>query len=71
MTKNELVEAVKAHAVENYEDDGWDYLVECYDDGEVAELIDGATTVEEAIKAAAEIMRLLDDRRKDIQATAW
>lgn len=71
MTKNELVEAVKAHAVENYEDDGWDYLVECYDDQEVAELIGEATTVEDAIKAAAEIMRLLDERRRDIQATAW
>jgi hypothetical protein len=70
-TTKEMVDGVKAHAVENYEEDGWDYLVECYDDAEVAELIEGATTVAEAIELAAEIMKIKDDYRKDIQATAW
>lgn len=71
MTKNELVKAVKAHAVDNYETGGWDYLVECYSDAEVAELIGRATTVKGAIKKVAEVMGIKDDYRKDIQGTAW
>lgn len=68
-----LVEAVKAHANTNYEEDGWDYLVECYSDEEVAELIldAGAKTNAEAIKAVGEVMKIKDDYRKEIQATAW
>jgi len=70
-TKQEMVDGVKAHAKANYEDDGWDYLVECYEDDEVAELIEGATTVAGAIKAAAEIMKFKNDYRADIQGTVW
>lgn len=70
-TKQELVQAVKQHALGNYEDDGWDYLVECYEDAEVLELIGDATTVEGAIKAVGRVMKIKDDYRKDIEATAW
>ena len=35
-----LVDAVKGHAVRNYEKDGWDYIVECYGDGDIAELFE-------------------------------
>jgi len=71
MTKTELVEAVKAHAVDNYESGGWDYLVECYSDAEVEELIGKATTVKGAIKKVAKVMGIKNDYREDIQATAW
>jgi carbamoylphosphate synthase large subunit len=71
MTKDELVKAVKAHAVANYETGGWDYLVECYSDTEVAELIGGARTVKGAIKKVAKVMGIKNDYREDIQATAW
>jgi len=71
MTKDELVKAVKAHAIDNYETGGWDYLVECYSDAEVAELIGGARTVKGAIKKVAEVMGIKSDYREDIQATAW
>ena len=71
MTKDELVSAVKQHAVDHYEEDGWDYLVECYSDAEVAELIGGARTVNGAIKKVAKVMKIKGDYREDIQATAW
>jgi carbamoylphosphate synthase large subunit len=71
MTKDELVKAVKAHAVEHYESGGWDYLVECYSDEEVAELIGGARTVKGAIKKVGEVMGIKDDYRGEIEATAW
>tara|TARA_R110002110_G_scaffold314125_1_gene527346 strand:- start:286 stop:510 length:225 start_codon:yes stop_codon:yes gene_type:complete len=63
-TVKELVAAVKAHAVDHYDADGWDYIVEAYSYDDVAELIEGASTVAEAIKQAAEIMGILDDRRQ-------
>ncbi len=49
--------AVKAHALANY-NSGWDVVVECYEDYEIALRIVGARTAEEAIdtfKIVAEI----------------
>jgi hypothetical protein len=70
-TTKEMVDAVKAHAVEHYEEDGWDYLVECYSNEEVEELIGKCRTVSGAIKKVAKIMKIKGDYRDDIQATAW
>lgn len=52
MDKQQLIEAVKAHAKAQYEN-GWDTVVECYDDADIADSIGGASTVEEAINAVA------------------
>jgi hypothetical protein len=42
MTKIEdLVEAVKTHAAEHYEDGGWDVIVETLDDNDIAEILRG------------------------------
>jgi hypothetical protein len=51
-TKITLVEAVKAHAYENYEK-GWDTIVECYTDAELARLIGRAATAQQAIDNVA------------------
>tara|TARA_R100000700_G_scaffold38694_1_gene50344 strand:+ start:226 stop:453 length:228 start_codon:yes stop_codon:yes gene_type:complete len=63
-----LVDAVKGHAVRNYEKDGWDYIVECYGDGDIASIIQAAnaTTREEAIKAVGDYIKVKDDYRSDI-----
>lgn len=38
----ELVEAVKAHAIENYDSgQGWDHVVEAMDDAEIAKILWG------------------------------
>ncbi len=66
-----LVDAVKAHAHKNYEKDGWDYVVESYEDKEIWEEIAGCKTPEKAIKKMHGIVSMLDDRRKDIEATAY
>lgn len=69
----DLIKAVRAHALAHYEEDGWDYVVECYEDADLQQLIEeeGATTAEEAIKALGKVMKLKDDYRKDIQGTAF
>ena len=38
-TRDELVAAVKAHALEHYNDGGWDVVVECWTDAMIAELL--------------------------------
>jgi hypothetical protein len=46
---NEFIEAVRAHALANYEVKSWSYIVEAFDDEEVAEEIGDASSAEEAI----------------------
>jgi hypothetical protein len=48
-TMNEMVEAVKAKAMENYEN-GWSFIIECYSDEDIAEQLEGCTTIAAALK---------------------
>ena len=51
--ETDLIAAVRRHAINNYEQDGWDVLVECWDDGNILERISDANaqTPDAAIKA--------------------
>lgn len=78
MEQMDIVAAVKKHAQANYEKDGWDIIVECWGTEEIVEVLNGdnlsgkpCQSVEAAIAEVREIAKLHDDRRKDIQATAW
>ena len=64
----EIVAAVRAHALENYETEGWDFVVECWTDADIAERIGEARTVEAAIAAVGRIAGLLDERRSEVRA---
>jgi hypothetical protein len=66
-----LVEAVKAHAISNYAVDGWDIVVECYDDSELLDIIAeaGAATEAEAIAAVGAVVGLIHEVRADIQGS--
>jgi hypothetical protein len=66
-----LVEGVKKHATQHYEEDGWDYVVETMDDEEIADLVGFARNVREAIANVANTTTLLHERREDIQAEAF
>jgi 2',3'-cyclic-nucleotide 2'-phosphodiesterase (5'-nucleotidase family) len=70
MTYENLIKAVKAHALENYESNGWDYVVECFDNSEIARIIDEAKaeTEEAAIKAVGEVAKLLGGARDEVRA---
>lgn len=67
----DIIAAVKAHAEANYSKGGWDIVVECYEDSEIAEAIEGCTTAEEAIARLGKIVGWRNDYRKDIQAEAF
>lgn len=66
----DLVAAVKQFANSNYEN-GWDIVVETMTDEEIAEEIAGSKTPEEAIKKMAIIVDLYNDKRQEIQSTAF
>jgi len=68
---NNWTARIKAHALSNYETGGWDYIVESFEDSEIATEIEGCKTYKEALKKMKRLATVLDDRRKDIQATAW
>lgn len=65
MTRDELVEAVKDHATEHYNDGGWDMLVEAYEDDQIAEVIGGARTVKGALAKFKPLVSVWADRQAD------
>jgi hypothetical protein len=64
---NALIAAVKQHALAHYNEGGWDYVVECYEDDEIAELVAGATTEAEAIALVGQRVGTLHAYREDIR----
>jgi hypothetical protein len=63
METAELVAAVKAYAIENYTEGGWDVIVEAWDDAEIAETIGRATTVKGALAKFADVVDVYSDRQ--------
>lgn len=71
MEMQELVNAVMDHAEKNYNKDGWDYVVETMDRRDIAELIGEARSSKAAIAKVKKIAKLLNDRRREVEATIW
>jgi hypothetical protein len=70
MKVKELVEAVKDHAEQHYDEGGWDVIVECYDDAEIAEVIKGVRTVKGALARFAPLVSVWDERQTDARISA-
>lgn len=62
-----LVDFIKAHAVEHYEDGGWDVIVECWDDAQILETLHDfeATTQKQALDAFEGFVGVWADRQAD------
>lgn len=69
MTREELVQqmmrAVRDHAVEHYDDGGWDVIVEAWDDDHLRKVIGKARTNAGAIANVAVIVDVYADRQAD------
>lgn len=68
ISKADLIAAVRAHAVANYDKDGFDFLVECWTDDDIANAITGAKSKSGAIAAARKAVKVLADARQDARA---
>jgi hypothetical protein len=67
----ELIKRIRQHALANYEQGGWDYLVECYSDNDIILLVAECESFEQAIDKLGRIMAIKDDYRSDIQGEAF
>ena len=65
----ELLDAIRAHALANYNTEGWDYLVECWEDDYILDCLDGVTEVTEAIDAVRDALSPLNDMRDEVRAS--
>lgn len=71
MTKAEIIAAVKAHALANYEAGGWDVVVECWSDEDIANAIGRVTTVAGAIRKIRPVIDVYADRQADAVNSAF
>jgi hypothetical protein len=62
------IDQIRQHATVHYTEDGWDFLVECWDDAYIYEVISDCDTYEEAVILVSEILSTLNDVRLDIQS---
>lgn len=67
----EWVKRLKQYALDHYEQDGWDYLIECFNDDEIIEMIKDKPTYVDAYLEVAEVLKLKDSVRRDIQGTIF
>lgn len=67
----DLVAAVQAHALDHYEDGGWDVVVECFEAADIAAQIDGATTLAEALARFEVQVDVWADRQADARNSAF
>ena len=63
-TMQEMVEAVKSNALNHDNEGGWDSIVECYEDSDIANEIEGCTTIEEAIYEVGKGCEIWGDYRR-------
>lgn len=68
ISKADLIAAVRKHAVTNYEKDGFDFLVECWTDDDIANAIKGAKSKTAAITAARKAVKALAEARQDVRS---
>ncbi len=69
MTTAELIRGVRAYAARNYNTDGWDFLVECWDDQDIGAQITESDTLPRAIAACKRVLKAMDENRHEIMAT--
>lgn len=56
-------ERLRQHALVHYNEDGWDILVECWDDAYILEHMRDCKTYEEAVVTVGNALRVMDSWR--------
>ena len=69
-TPDEMVAAVKAHAMANYSK-GWDVVIECYTDSAIREEVMRCTSITDAIRKMRQGVDIHEGQRREVVATAW
>lgn len=69
VAQQEIIRGLREHALRHYDEDGWDYIVEAYDDEELVEELEyhQLLSVEQAIGHFRKVCRLyqaIDEERR-------
>ena len=67
MRSKALIAAVREHSMKHYRE-GWDVVVECYEDEDILSIIGNAATVTEALKRMAQNVAIKEEQRKTIES---
>lgn len=59
------------YAIDNYESDGWDIMVETMEDSYVEAIIAHCESLEEAIETMKAYIQPIHENREEIRSTAW
>jgi uncharacterized protein YqgV (UPF0045/DUF77 family) len=62
-----FIDHIRAFAEANYETNGWDYVVEAYEDDELWDLVKDCRTRAHALAAVRRVVKTKHDYREDIQ----
>ena len=57
---------IRKHAMTHYTEDGWDILIECWDDAYINEHFRGYKTYEEAVIAISDVLVTMDGWRSEV-----
>jgi|APCry1669188910_1035180.scaffolds.fasta_scaffold05790_8 phage tail sheath gpL-like len=63
-----MIKAVKQYAMEHYEEEGWDYIVECYSDEDILDIIKDSATEADAIEAVRQDIAPRAQLRDEVRA---
>lgn len=69
----QLIDAVKKHAEDHYNDGGWDVIVECWTESDIADYLkkNKVKDANQAIAAVKEIVDVYADRQADAINSAF
>lgn len=60
-----LIAEVRQYALDHYNDGGWDFIVEAWDDEAIADAIKGAKTLRGAVRKLKPIIDVYADRQAE------
>jgi hypothetical protein len=66
-----MVKDIRAHAIHNYNRDGWDILVECWTDEEITEKLGRVRSLGTALLRMRGYLKPLNDQRAELRATEY
>jgi len=69
----EMINELRSHAIERYNDGGWDWIVECWGDKEMEEFIAAhpGKSIERLKKILSVIAKDYAERESEVMSSVW
>lgn len=65
---NAWAEAILDYAHDHYEEDGWDYIYECFSVDDIVDIISWSNSYDEALFIVSTHASIYDERRAEVRA---